>query len=343
MPETALRDIRSGDPEARLAAIDALSEAPSEIEASARGVLRDALDDPILRVRAAAALALAELGAGDALDRLIELSKSPEIQEAQAAVIALGESGDLRALPAIEAAVASPEADLRFQAVLALGRLAPDQSFEQLSKAAEDTDPEVRANAAAALADTAAERAIPVMRALLMDRDRAVRLEAGLALAELGERSATPTLIEALSDRDVAPQAVRALGQLRDPSAIPALTDLCRSWLARAPLRASAAAALTALDDPFGWSELQVWLGSRRREARAMAIYACGDLRITGAVDRLIEILKDPHHPDRDAAARALGEIGDERARAALDDAASDPDADLAQDARRALEQLATS
>jgi HEAT repeat protein len=57
-------------------------------------------------------------------------------------------------------------------------------------------------------------------------------------------------------------------------------------------------------------------------------------------VDRLVVILSDRRHPDRDAAARALGAIGDPRARPALELAACDPDPDLVDDARAALELL---
>lgn len=339
-PQRALQDIGSSEAEARLAAIDALSDAPEELEGPARQALIRALEDPVPRVREAAALALAELGPGSALDRLIELAESADARVAQAAVIALGESGDRRALPPILAALESSRADVRFQAVLAVARLAPDEAFEHLRRATEDPDPEVRANALAALADTAGDEAIGVMRALLADLEPAVRVEAALALAARGDQAGVPTLIRALRHRDAAPQAVRALGGLRAREAVPALTELCRRWLTRPPLRAAAAAALAAMDDPFGRVELIGWLRARRREPRAMAIYSSGELKIQSAVEHLIEILRDRAHPDRDAAARALGEIADPRARDPLELAAADPDPIVAEDAREALEKI---
>jgi HEAT repeat protein len=339
-PETAFRDIRSADPKARLDAIEALAEAPPESLERAREALVAALEDPSPDVRAAAALALAEIGAAPAVERLIALAGAEDSRVAQAAVIALGESGDRRAFDPLLAALRSERADIRFQAVIAVARLAPAEAFEHLERAADDPDPEVRANALAALADTAGERAAPVMRSRLDDDEPEVRIEAALALAELGDRAATPVLLEALDDADAAPQAVRALGLLRDPAAVTVLTALCGRMLVAAPIRAAAAAALCALDDPTGARELDRWLGSRRREPRALAIALCGELRLAAAVDRLVAILSDPRHPDRDAAARALGAIGDLGARPALERAAGDPDPDLAADARAALELL---
>lgn len=339
-PETALRDLESRDPKARLAAIDGLVDPPEELLGRAREALERALDDPVSEVRAEAALALAEIGAGTALDKLMVMAEDQDAGVAQAAVIALGESGEPRALSAIVAALESQRADVRFQAVLAAGRLAPDEAFEHLKRAARDSDPEVRANALAALADTAGEEALPVMREAITDDQASVRLEAALALARVGDRMATPVLIEALDDRDVAPQAVRALGSLQDPAALAPLTELCGRWFARPPLRAAASAALAALGDPAGWRELRGWLQSRRREARAMAIYCCGELHLDDSVDDLIDIAYEVQHADRDAAVRALGKIGDPRARSALLNASKAPDADLKADALAALEKL---
>ncbi len=339
-PETAINDLESDDPRARLAAIAALADSPKEIVGRAREALERTLDDPVAGVRAEAALALAEIGPGPALEKLIEMSNDQDARVAQAAVIALGESGDRRALAPILSALESSRADIRFQAVLAVGRLAPEEAFDHLRRAAGDPDREVRANALAALADTAGEDALPVMRELITDDALVVRFEAALALAKSGDLAATPVLVEALEDRDLAPQAVRALGSLGDPEAAGVLSELCNRWLARPPLRAAAAAALTALDDPTGWRELEGWLIARRREPRAMAIYCCGELRLERAVDRLLEIASDEKHADRDAAVRALGKIGDPRARSVLEKAADALDSDLRADATEALAKL---
>lgn len=347
--EAALRDLRSSNVEARVAALSALAaHEPDELGPGERAAIAKALGDPSPKVRAAAALAIAELTADaiasddrDAIvDRLAELASDPDGAVAQAAVIALGESGAPRARPTIERALGAGDADVRFQAVLALARLGGAGVVEALAGVVHDPDPEVRANVAAALADLDRETGAELLERLVGDADRAVRLEAALALARRGDRRATPVLLEALGDAEAAPQAVRALGQLRDPAAAEPLWRLCSRWMARAPLRAAAAAALTALDDPRGPKELDRWLQSRRREARAMAVHAAGELALTAAVERLCEMLGDRKLPDRDGVARSLGLIRDPRARDALDAAVGDADPDVALEARQALRAL---
>lgn len=341
--EAALRDLSSGSENARLQAVTALSAAPEERRADARRALARALDDASAKVRAQAALALAELGPGEALDQLIALVDDPDGGVAQAAVIALGESEAPATRATLEAALSTGEADVRFQAVLALARVAGREAIDSLERAAGDSDAEVRANVAAALADIDDDRGLPLLERLLADGDEQVRFEAAMALTERGDRQVIPVLLDALGDQELAPQAVRALGQLRAAEAREPLAALADRWTTRAPLRAAAAAALAALGDPKGVEQLDQWLRVRRREPRAMAIYAAGQLRIEPVVERLMSMLEDKGHTDRDAIANALGQIGAPRARDALTRATSDPDPDVAAEAAAALEALDAS
>ena len=341
--EAALNDIKSEDLEARLAAIASLAGATDDLRGPAQEALTAALDDPSPKVRAEAALALAELGPEPALDRLVELVDDPAGRVAQAAVIALGESGDPSVEPRLLEAMEAEDSDVRFQAVLALARVAGHDAIEPLGRAATDVDAEVRANAAAALADLTGDggdELSPVLVQLLRDEAHAVRLEAALALGAQGDKRALPVLIDALSDSESAPQAVRVLGLLGDPEAAAPLRALCRRWTARAPLRAAAAAALTAVGDATGPAELDKWLLARRREPRAMAIHAAGELRLRPAVKRLCAMLGQPKLPDRDAVARSLGQIGDPAARRALESATTDLDPDVVVEAQLALRAL---
>lgn len=338
--EAALRDIRSPHLQAQLAAIESLANVDESQQSDARDALREALDSSSSKVRAQAALALAELGPGSAIERLEKLAIDPDGRVAQAAVIALGESNDRDVVPTLKNALTSEDPDVRFQAVLALARVAGVDAYEELSAAADDVDAEVRANVAAALADLRCDDGVEVFLRLLDDVDASVRLEAALALAARGDRRAVPHLIMALQDAEAAPQAVRALGVLKDPSAAEPLRQLCTRWTARAPLRAAAAAALAALDDPFGRKELDRWLQVRKREPRAMAIYSSGELALSSAVDRLVTMLGDSSITDRDSIARALGQIGDPMARSALESATKDPDPDVVNEATLALEAL---
>lgn len=338
--EAALRDLSSADPAARTEAIVALASCPPDLAEEAQRRLIKALDDGNPKVRAEAALALAELGPQGAVERLIELSSDGSARVRQAAIIALGESEAQEALPTLIGALDSENADVRFQTVIAVARLAPEEAFEPLKERVDDPDPEVRANVAAAFADMGQEQAIPLLEDLLCDGEAQVRYEAALALAALGQSQGAAVLIDALADHDAAPQAVRALALLREPSALDPIRSLAKRWLIPPTLKAQATAAWTALDSEGGWPELEPWLSARRREPRAMAIYACGEYQLPVAVPLLVSISNDPNNPDRDAAVRALGQIGDPRAKRVLSRLSDASDPELAADAREALERI---
>ncbi len=338
--DAAFGDAISGSEDARLAAIAALTNVEDDGRERAKEVLVGVLDDPSPKLRAHAALALAEIGAQGVVERLIDLVGDGDGRVVQAAVIALGESGAEEAREPCRRALTSRDADVRFQAVLAIARLAGLEAVDDMRQAIKDTDDEVRANVAAALSDLGGEASIELLGELLDDSSSPVRIEAALGLAVHGDPKGSTVLIDALTDNDAAPQAVHALGRLRAEAAREPLRELTARWLARAPLKAAAAAALAALDDPEGLRELERWLCAKRREPRAMAIWSAGEFSVTAVVGSLLRILADTNHTDRDAAARSLGMIGDARAGDALRTASSDPDPDVAAEALQALEAL---
>jgi HEAT repeat protein len=118
-----------------------------------------------------------------------------------------------------------------------------------------------------------------------------------------------PRLRDALRDPDddVADRAARALGDLRDANAIPALADAVLAWR-----NAGAVWALTQFDDPGLVAPLVAALRHADATARALAAGKLADLGSVDAVPPLLDVLRD----DRDAhvreeAARALGLLGD--------------------------------
>ncbi len=90
-------------------------------------------------------------------------------------------------------------------------------------------------------------KARAVARALRYRHDSTVRRAAARALGDLGDRAAAPALIGSLADEDssVRAEAARALGRLGDPAA---LQPLCRSLQDQVPeVRAAAAVALAEI------------------------------------------------------------------------------------------------
>ncbi len=152
---------------------------------------------------------LADLVSGD----------EPRAERSVSALLELGEE----ALPALLDLTKSSNADSRWWALRALA-IAPRAQTEWLIPFLEDPAPEVRQCAALGLSEKAGEAAIqPLVRAL-SDDDAMVGDLAAKALIRIG-KPAVSTLIEAAQSESqpVRIYAVRALAEIRDYRAIPAL------------------------------------------------------------------------------------------------------------------------
>jgi HEAT repeat protein len=211
-----------------------------------------------------------------------------------------------------------------------------------------DGRPGVRADAACSLGDRLRSRELDgldtavheQLAALLDDPEVMVRFEAAVALAELHDHRATALLLGAMRSRSVRLDAIRALGTLGDPRAVPELSRFMAKWMLPWADRLQAAAALCALGDAAGAAHLVGRLASRRPAERAAAIHFLGESRHPRARALLEPILAAPRDPHRDVAARALGLCADPGARAALEAARSTADAELREDIDQALARL---
>lgn len=129
------------------------------------------------------------------------------------------------AWPAILAGLSSSDADARWRAALSALDAGPppaglaDAACQALIAALDPADPARTEPAARALARVDPARAIPpLLQALAAGHWGAAR-----ALGELGDRAAVPALVAALRDPRVDGVAAEALGALGDASALPAL------------------------------------------------------------------------------------------------------------------------
>jgi hypothetical protein len=208
--------------------------------------------------------------------------------------------------------------------------------------------PQIRADAACALGDRLRAHELesldgPLrerMETLLAEGPFSVRFEAAIALAELQSPLATPVLLEAAQLRTLRLDAIRALGTVGDPSAIPALSNMLTRLFFPWADRLQAAAALCALGDNRGAAYLVKKLTSRKRAERAAAIHFLGESRHPEGRLLLSRILQDRRDPMRDVAARALGLLRDPSSREALSHALDSAEGELAQDIREALAKL---
>lgn len=161
-----------------------------------------------------------------ALETLLVELVCGDDRRAEAAAVELGEHGTA-ALPALKDLLESPDLDRRWWAVRALAEIKAPEAGQMLLEALEDPEPEVQHCAALALRRRPDPQALPKLAALLEGDDRLLASLAGDALTAQGE-AAVPELIHILKAGSHAArlEAVRALADLRDPRAIPALFDV---------------------------------------------------------------------------------------------------------------------
>lgn len=152
--EAAVRDMSSGKPEMRLAAIkDLVRHARGEPEVRARAIplLVERLGDGIAHVRAEAAVALGDLVAKEGVAALIVATSDDNAHVSQMAINALGEIGDERALARLRCALRDPRPEVRYQAVIAFPRVLDENGVaadasevdDALFDAVADADPAI--------------------------------------------------------------------------------------------------------------------------------------------------------------------------------------------------------
>ncbi|MGD1996106.1 MAG: HEAT repeat domain-containing protein [Anaerolineae bacterium] len=170
-------------------------------------------------------------------------------------------------------------------------------------------DSRVRRGAAAALGELGDRRAVVPLTGALHDEHSSVRRTAVEALGEIGDPQALEPLVTILKDEDangVKKATAEALGKIGNPRAVEPLLIALRdqSWA----IRRAAAEALDQLDWQPTRDEVGAayWLGKHRWDR-------CVEVG-SPAVEPLIAALRKRERRGRKPAARALGEIGDERA-----------------------------
>ena len=260
-------------------------------------------------VCAAAVDALAKVGGLEASEPIIGMLHHKNGHVRLAAVEALGSLGVAAAATPLRALLDDPLWDVRRSAVETLGRLKDKKAVEALARTLADNDADVREATAIALGGLSDRRAIGPLVLALKDATSGVRRIAAAALSRIDEnwstsaeaRAAVEELKPALYDRD--PDVRHFVGQL--------LVGLGAVEPEASPEPAAAELSASALE--------------KRRKL---------------AVSLFLAILCDPDRDLRQAAAEALGRLGERRAEPALARAMRDPDAVVRSAAGQALHAL---
>jgi HEAT repeat protein len=137
------------------------------------------------------------------------------------------------------------------------------------------------------------------------------RSYAAFLLARLKERSAVSALIEALNDERLTYRVAISLGEIGDPSAIPALLTVSRNDPRN---RLWAGYGLAKLGEQTGFDILIETLSDSHWVPRRHAVEGLGDMGDPRMAPHLIKALKDERVQVRVSAAVSLGKIGDESA-----------------------------
>ncbi|MED5465038.1 MAG: HEAT repeat domain-containing protein [Myxococcota bacterium] len=222
-------------------------------------------------------------------------------------------------------------------------------SLHSLAELLKGDDPHHQADAACTLGDRIRSGELEILPQacleelihLVQGAPFAVQLEAAITLSELQDPRGTPILLEALANRTFRLDAIRALGIMGDPSALPALQFwMNRRWAPWAD-RLQAAAALCMLKDDSAARYLQARLSSRKKAERAAAIHFVGESKHPEALSLLLQIAENPDDPLRDVAARSLGILGDPAAAKPLEKLLPHTTGELNHDIQETLATLA--
>jgi hypothetical protein len=160
------------------------------------------------------------------------------------AVAMLGEIGGERAVELVVSTLANPDARVRREALLSMAKLGDEESSALVLASMEDPDPEVRVAAATAAGELKVDRALRPLLAML----------------------------ESESDPDRLRPLLRALGQLGDPGAVPAIEKhAVRSMFSKPPteVRVEAYRALHQIGTPHARELVQQALADKDVGLRA--------------------------------------------------------------------------
>ncbi|HPC58724.1 MAG TPA: HEAT repeat domain-containing protein [Kiritimatiellia bacterium] len=319
----------------------AASFGPEAVEA-----LEQALLSAAYGVRVRAVEALGSINHPGSRKALLQALKSPDAAVAIAALDALSSQGGPDAVEAIVPMLRHANSGVRVAAIEALSRLGAGSTVPLLQALLEDANWDVRRAAAEALGRLQDPRAVVPLTRALQDADADVREAGAMALGNLSDRQAIGPLILALKDPH---SSVRRI-------ASGALTRIDPQW-SRSP---EAGAVVEQLKASLGDADsaarhfveqLLVNLGAlppkdtpaAGQEADEAAAVSSPLKRRKLAVSLYLAMLCDRDRDLRQAAAEALGRLGENRAEAALARALSDSDPGVRWAAEQAIEALAAN
>lgn len=317
--EASFRDVDSARPEVRVSAIsDLLRHARGDEAVRARAIplLLRRLDDEQSKVRAAAAVGLADLSAEEAVPALLRAVDDDDAYVRQMALSSLGELGDERALPRLRRALGEKRPEMRYQAIIAFCRVARDASeIDQALLSATNDDDDAVVHIALRVAEERLDDGKPVdgrlvtrAKALLDSPSPHLALVAAIYLGKAGDAAGHPLLLRVVRGDKIGGQtpekederaAVELVGELGLEAARPHLER--RAWgvmhFVRDTCVFHAKIALARMGHPRAVAEIMADLDSPRPDVLGGAVVAAGRARLAAArplIERLTSAAVDP-------------------------------------------------
>ena len=188
---------------------------------------------------------------------------------------------------------------------------------------------------------TTLESRRPTAALLLGDNIEQVRVEAAFALGRLGDRRGLEPLGRLTTHRGLGFKVCELLGRLGNRDAIPALVRAWKGLFVHSLTRVRAAASLVRLGETEPRRYLLRMCRSWRGDARGLALEMLGEVGGAWALPPLLEALRGR---GGDAAARALGHLGNREAVVSLQEALAraerQGDEEFLEDLRGAIARL---
>jgi len=328
--EASVRDLGSAKPDTRASAISDLvrhARAEDAVRKRALPLLIERLKDEHPRVRAAAAVALGDLDATEAVNGLLIAMEDDDAHVRQMAINALGEIGDARALPRLRRALKDARPEVRYQSVIAFARVAdkgakPETDTAEvddaLFEAASDDDDaivHIALRVAEERLDTSDHapdgRLLARARALLgseASRSAHVVLVAAILLAKSGDERGNDVVLRVVrgdriggqaADKEDERAACELAGELGLRAAVPHLER--RAYGAMRFVRDTcpfhARIALARMGHERAKKEILAELGSPKREVLSGAVVSAGRAGLfeaRGVIEKLTAAALDP-------------------------------------------------
>lgn len=330
------RALADEDAGVRRAVVTGLAARGSEIVQTLVAMLRQQHRDFNVLSSALDLLAVSDV---DVIEPIADCLRSDDTDLRMQAALILGERRDRRAVPALVAALDDPDVNVRFHAIEALGRLEATEAVEPLVRIATSGDfflayPSIQA--LTALRDpTVAPRLVPLLA------DEMLRAPAVEALGTLADEAVVPALVGLLNTPGAPTEVIAdALSHLHERlerhygTGAHVVSIVRRTIAAAGTQRLLDALDRVSGDRLAGLTHVLGWLDSPAAQRALTRLLGHPAVRAqvvealvrhgAGVLELLVEQLRAEDLDTRQAAAVALGRIGDRRAVPALVNALAD-------------------